>query len=131
MYVGQGAITGDACDEVTAMAEVSGIPVTTTLQGLGAFDELSPLSLHMLGMHGSAYANMAIQNADVIVAIGARFDDRVTGNLAKFAPEARKAEANGVGGIVQLDIAPKNIDKVCLSPSPTSLPSPSPSPSRF
>ena len=57
------------------------IPVTTTLQGLGAFDELSDRSLHMLGMHGSAYANLAMQEADVIIALGARFDDRVTGKL--------------------------------------------------
>lgn len=64
------------------LAHKAQIPVTTTLQGMGAFDELDPLSLHMLGMHGSAYANLAMQSADVIIAVGARFDDRVTGNLA-------------------------------------------------
>jgi acetolactate synthase-1/2/3 large subunit len=79
---------------------------------MGAFDETHPLSLHMLGMHGSAYANLAMQEADLILAIGARFDDRVTGSLAKFAPEAKKAAAEGRGGIVHFDILPKNINKV-------------------
>ncbi|ORZ41721.1 Thiamin diphosphate-binding protein [Catenaria anguillulae PL171] len=93
------------------LAEKAQIPVTTTLQALGAFDEHSPLSLHMLGMHGSAYANMAMQQADVMIALGARFDDRVTGNLAKFAPAARKAEKEGKGGIYHFEILPKNINK--------------------
>ena len=68
------------------LADKANIPVTTTLQGLGAFDQRDPKSLDMLGMHGSAAANTAIQNADCIIALGARFDDRVTGNISKFAP---------------------------------------------
>jgi acetolactate synthase-1/2/3 large subunit len=86
--------------------------VCTTLQGLGAFDETHPKSLHMLGMHGSAYANLAMQQADVIIALGARFDDRVTGKVDAFAPEARAAAAQGRGGIIHFEILPKNINKV-------------------
>ncbi|KAL6947226.1 Acetolactate synthase, mitochondrial [Hanseniaspora vineae] len=88
------------------------IPVTTTLQAMGAFDQNDPKSLDMLGMHGTGAANLAMQNADLILAIGARFDDRVTGNLAKFAPVARQAALNGEGGIVHFDICAKNINKV-------------------
>ena len=80
--------------------------------GLGAFDELDPRSLHMLGMHGSVSANYAMQNADVIIALGARFDDRVTGNLKKFAPKAVEAAAARRGGIIHFEISPKNINKV-------------------
>jgi acetolactate synthase-1/2/3 large subunit len=112
LYVGHGVVCSGSTELLRQFAEKAQLPVTTTLQGLGAFDELSPLSLHMLGMHGSAYANLAMQNADLIVAIGARFDDRVTGNLDKFAPAARKAEEQGRGGIVQFDVLPKNVDKV-------------------
>ncbi|KAK5445139.1 hypothetical protein LTS15_010230 [Exophiala xenobiotica] len=96
-------------------AEKTAIPVTTSLQGLGAFDELDRKALHMLGMHGTAYANLAIQEADLIIALGARFDDRVTGNVAKFGPKALLAAAEGRRGIVHSDIAPKNIDKVVAS----------------
>lgn len=110
LYVGAGAL--DAEDEVRAFAEKMNIPVTTTLQGMGVFDEHNDLSMHMLGMHGSAYANFAMQRADLIVAIGARFDDRVTGNLALFAPEAKQASKNGRGGFIHFDIMPKNISKV-------------------
>lgn len=94
------------------LVEKGNIPVTTTLQGLGAFDEEDPRSLHMLGMHGSAYANLAMQQADVIIALGARFDDRVTGRVDKFAPAARAAAAQGRGGIIHFEIQPKNINKV-------------------
>jgi acetolactate synthase-1/2/3 large subunit len=66
----------------------------------------------MLGMHGSAYANMAMQEADLIIALGARFDDRITGHIPRFAPQARKAAAEGRGGIIHFDILPKNINKV-------------------
>ena len=66
----------------------------------------------MLGMHGSAYANMSMQNADLIIALGARFDDRITGSVAKFAPAARAAAAEGRGGIIHFEILPKNINKV-------------------
>ncbi|KAI8852375.1 thiamine diphosphate-binding protein [Chytridium lagenaria] len=113
LYVGQGMLaTPDGSKVLKEFADKANIPVTTTLQGLGAFDEEDPKSLHMLGMHGSAYANLAMQTADVIVALGARFDDRVTGNLKKFAPAARRASATGRGGIVQFEIMPKNINKV-------------------
>ena len=94
------------------LVDIAQIPVTTTLHGLGGFDELDPRSLHMLGMHGSAFANLAMQEADVIIALGARFDDRVTGNLAKFAPGAKAAAAEDRGGIVHFEISPKNINKV-------------------
>ena len=110
-YVGQGAILSGAEAVVRHCAIEGNIPVTTTLHGLGAFDETHALSLHMLGMHGSAYANWAMDQADVVVSIGARFDDRVTGDPAKFARAARKAEAEGRGGIIHFDIAPENINK--------------------
>ena len=109
LYVGAGAL--NYSDAVRALAKAGNIPVTTTLQGMGVFDELDPLSLHMLGMHGSAYANHAMQNADVIIAVGARFDDRVTGNLKMFAPAAKRASAEGRGGIIHLEIMSKNINK--------------------
>jgi acetolactate synthase-1/2/3 large subunit len=79
---------------------------------LGAFDEADPRALHMLGMHGSVYANYAMQHADVIIALGARFDDRVTGNLKKFAPKAVEAARMGRGGIFHFEISPKQINKV-------------------
>jgi acetolactate synthase-1/2/3 large subunit len=97
------------------LAEKANIPVTTTLQGMGAFDEMHPLSMHMLGMHGAAYANYAIQNADLIIAAGARFDDRVTGNLQKFAPAALAAEKAGRGGIIHFEVSPKNVNKVVVA----------------
>ncbi len=111
LYVGQGAILSGACDILKQCAEKANIPVTTTLQGLGAFDETSPLSLHMLGMHGSAYGNWAMRDSDCVIAIGARFDDRVTGKISAFAPGARAAERAGTGGIIHFDIAPENINK--------------------
>lgn len=84
IYAGQGVLsTSEGSNRLREFAKIGNIPVTTTLQGLGAFDELNPLSLHMLGMHGSAYANLAMQSADVIIGMGARFDDRVTGHLAR------------------------------------------------
>ena len=110
IYAGQGMIAEPEGPQLlTAFAEKCKIPTTTTLQGLGGFDELNDLSLHMLGMHGSPYANLAIQEADLIIALGARFDDRVTGNLAKFAPQAKAAAEEGRGGIVHFEIMPKNI----------------------
>ncbi|CAG8728148.1 12140_t:CDS:2, partial [Dentiscutata heterogama] len=82
IYAGQGVLaTSEGPARMRELAARGNIPVTTTLQGLGGFDELDPLSLHMLGMHGSAYANLAMQNADVIIGLGSRFDDRVTGHL--------------------------------------------------
>lgn len=113
IYAGNGVI----CSEngpalLKELADKASIPVTTTLQGLGGFDELDDKSLHMLGMHGSAYANMAVQEADLIIALGGRFDDRVTLRVSGFAPAARAAAAEGRGGIVQFEIMPKNINKV-------------------
>jgi acetolactate synthase-1/2/3 large subunit len=102
LYVGGGAIISGAWQAVRKVADKGNIPCTTTLLGMGAFDELDPRSLHMLGMHGSAYANYAMQEADLLIAVGARFDDRVTGNLASFAPKAK---------IIHIDIDPTSISK--------------------
>ncbi|MEM6458594.1 MAG: biosynthetic-type acetolactate synthase large subunit [Planctomycetota bacterium] len=111
-YVGQGAILSGATGVLGKCVAAGNIPVTTTLQGLGAFDQThDKFNLDMLGMHGAAYANWAMRDADVVVSVGARFDDRVTGNVAKFAPAARAAEAEGRGGIIHFDIAPENINK--------------------
>ena len=113
IYAGQGIIAfPEGPKLLRELADKASIPVTTTLQGLGGYDELDEKSLHMLGMHGSAYANMAMQEADLIIALGARFDDRVTGNLPKFAPAAKKAALEKRGGIVHFEILPKNINKV-------------------
>jgi acetolactate synthase I/II/III large subunit len=102
MYVGGGAIISGAWQAVRKMADKANIPVTTTLLGLGAFDEHDPRTLYMLGMHGSAFANYAVQESDCLIAVGARFDDRVTGNLASFAPHAK---------IIHIDIDPSSISK--------------------
>jgi len=102
LYVGGGAIIANASTALRKIAEKGNIPCTTTLLGLGALDEHSALSLHMLGMHGSAYANYAVQECDCLIAVGARFDDRVTGNLASFAPHAK---------IIHIDIDPSSISK--------------------
>ena len=113
IYSGQGMIEkAEGPAVLKRLVDIAQIPVTTTLHGLGGFDELDPRSLHMLGMHGSAYANLAMQESDLIIALGARFDDRVTGNIAKFAPGAKAAAAEGRGGIVHFEILPKNINKV-------------------
>lgn len=149
IYAGQGVVSSGAVAQLRELAERGNIPVTTTLLGMGAFDELDHRSLHMLGMHGSVYANYAMQvrtgwrgalrfrgdcvrrshalrcpyriplthprptqQADLIIAIGARFDDRVTGNLKKFAPKAYEAARVGRGGIIHFEISPKNINKV-------------------
>lgn len=113
IYAGQGVLqTENGVQLLKELSEKANIPCTTTLQGLGCYDELSNLSLGMLGMHGCAAANYSMQNADLILALGARFDDRVTGNLATFAPAAKRAEHEGRGGIVHFEISPKNVDKV-------------------
>ncbi|KAK3955466.1 thiamine diphosphate-binding protein [Pseudoneurospora amorphoporcata] len=113
IYAGHGVVQSKGGPELLrALSEKASIPVTTTLQGLGAFDELDEKSLHMLGMHGAAYANKAVQEADLIICLGGRFDDRVTLNLNKFAPAAKAAAAEGRGGIVHFEILPKNINKV-------------------
>jgi len=121
LYAGQGVLqsAGNKGPELLrTLATKGNIPCTTTLQGMGGFDELHPLSLHMLGMHGSAYANKAMQSADVIVALGARFDDRVTLKIDKFAPAAKRAENQGRGGIIHFEISPKNMNKVIQATEP-------------
>jgi acetolactate synthase I/II/III large subunit len=102
LYVGGGAILSHAWKEVRELCAKGNIACTTTLLGLGAFDEHDPRALHMLGMHGSAYANYAVQESDCLIAVGARFDDRVTGNLKFFAPKAK---------IIHIDIDPSSISK--------------------
>ncbi len=102
IYAGGGIITSNAAAELATLARQARIPVTTTLMGKGGFPETDPLSLGMLGMHGTAYANYAINAADVILAVGVRFDDRVTGRLKDFAPHAR---------FIHIDIDPAEIGK--------------------
>ncbi|AAC06706.1 biosynthetic-type acetolactate synthase large subunit [Aquifex aeolicus] len=102
LYVGGGAVNSEAQEELIELAELMQIPVTTTTQGKGAFPETHPLSLRMLGMHGTYYANMAVYNSDLLIAVGARFDDRVTGKIDEFAPGAK---------IIHIDIDPASISK--------------------
>ncbi len=102
IYAGGGVINSNAADELFLFATRANIPVTTTLTGLGGFPEDHPLSLHMLGMHGTIYANKAIQTCDVLIAVGSRFDDRVTGKIDEFAPHAK---------IIHIDIDPSSISK--------------------
>jgi acetolactate synthase-1/2/3 large subunit len=102
IYAGGGVILGEAWEELTAMAERHNIPITTTLMGLGGFPETKPQSLGMLGMHGTWYANMAMTECDVLLAVGARFDDRVTGRLDGFSQNSRK---------IHIDIDPSSIGK--------------------
>jgi acetolactate synthase I/II/III large subunit len=103
LYVGGGVINGDACAELCELAEAGGIPVIATLMAKGAFPESHPLCYGPPGMHGSKWANWGLNHADLIVAVGARFDDRVTGKLAAFAPGAK---------VVHLDIDPAEIGKL-------------------
>jgi acetolactate synthase I/II/III large subunit len=102
-YVGGGIVTADAADELMRVVEILQAPVTPTLMGLGGFPTAHDLSLGMLGMHGTYAANMAVSESDLLVAIGVRFDDRVTGKLATFAPHAE---------IIHIDIDPSNIGKI-------------------
>jgi acetolactate synthase-1/2/3 large subunit len=102
LYVGGGVISANASDEMRELAEKAHLPVTTTLLGLGSFDQSKPESLDMLGMHGAAYANYAVQECDLLISIGARFDDRVTGKLKAFAPNAKT---------IHIDIDPASISK--------------------
>ena len=104
IYAGGGVINGNASEELRLFASNLGIPVTTTLMGIGAVDTTEPLSLHMLGMHGLASANYAVDDCDFLIAVGARFDDRVAGVPTKFAPSVRH--------IAQFDIDPSEIGKV-------------------
>ena len=103
LYVGGGAIYSGADEEVRALAELTDIPVTTTLKGLGAFPETHPLSMGMLGMHGTAYSNYAVSECDLLIAVGARFDDRVTGKVDEWVPKAK---------IIHMDVDPAEIGKV-------------------
>jgi acetolactate synthase-1/2/3 large subunit len=104
IYAGGGVINGEASAALTRLANDYGIPVTTTLMGIGAFDTTQPLALHMLGMHGLASANFAVDDCDLLISMGARFDDRVAGVPAKFAAKARR--------ILHFDIDPSEIHKV-------------------
>jgi len=102
LYVGGGAIIANASEEVKQLAEAIMAPVTTTLMGKGAFPEDHPLSLGMLGMHGTRYANYAVIDCDLLIAIGARFDDRVTGKIESFAPSAK---------VIHIDVDPAELGK--------------------
>ncbi|WP_456473280.1 biosynthetic-type acetolactate synthase large subunit [Desulfolithobacter sp.] len=102
LYIGGGVILSNANKELTELAQKLTIPVTMTLMGLGGFPGTDPLSLGMLGMHGSYAANMSVAKSDLLIAVGARFDDRVTGRLDAFAPHAK---------IIHIDIDPTSISK--------------------
>nr|YP_009312965.1 Acetohydroxyacid synthetase large subunit [Helminthora furcellata]SCW21219.1 Acetohydroxyacid synthetase large subunit [Helminthora furcellata]SCW24079.1 Acetohydroxyacid synthetase large subunit [Helminthora furcellata] len=102
LYVGGGSITANAHDEVEHLANKFQVPVTTTLMGKGIIDENHTLALGMLGMHGTAYANFAVSECDLLIALGARFDDRVTGKLDEFACNAQ---------VIHVDIDPAEIGK--------------------
>ena len=102
IYAGGGVIAAGASEELRELANRTGIPVTMTLMGLGAYPADGPLSLDMLGMHGSVYANYAVDEADLLIALGVRFDDRVTGKVSAFAEH---------GFIVHIDIDPSEINK--------------------
>ena len=97
---------------LSQLSEKCNIPVTTTLLGLGCFDETREMALHMLGTYGSPYANYAIQSADLIIVLGARLDDRVVGNPAGFAPLAQEAGRCGRGGIIHFDVNPETVAMV-------------------
>lgn len=102
LYVGGGATLSDVDKDLLVLAETIQAPVTTTLMGMSSFPKTHPLSLGMLGMHGTFYANMAVTNSDLLIALGARFDDRVTGKIATFAPNAK---------IIHVDVDPTSIKK--------------------
>ena len=109
LYIGGGAISANASKELTELAERTNILVTTTLLGKGIIDETHRLSIGMLGMHGTAYANHAVNNCDLLIAVGARFDDRVTGKVDKFAKSAK---------VIHIDIDPAEIGKVRIPDIP-------------
>ena len=102
IYAGGGVVASGASEELRTFAKTINAPVTTTLMGLGIYDETDPNALKMLGMHGTEYANYAIQSCDMLIAVGARFDDRVTGKVEKFAPNAK---------VIHIDIDPTTIRK--------------------
>ncbi len=103
LYCGQGAVMSGCNEELVALSEKCDIPVTTTLLGLGSFPERHPKALRMLGMHGTQYANYAMHYCDLIISVGARFDDRVTGKLDEFAPHREE--------IIHIDVDPSSISK--------------------
>lgn len=102
IYAGGGVISSNASSELIELAETICAPVTTTLMGIGSIPTEHPLYVGMLGMHGSKYANYAVQESDLIIAVGARFDDRVTGKLESFAPNAR---------VIHIDVDPAEVSK--------------------
>jgi len=114
IYVGQGC--NNYSNLLTQFVKKTNIPVTTTLHAMGVFDENHYLSLEMLGMHGSAYANYAVQNSDLIICLGARFDDRTTGNLQKYAPFTKTED--GKNNIIHVNINPNEINNVINSKYP-------------
>ncbi|MBU1753434.1 biosynthetic-type acetolactate synthase large subunit [bacterium] len=105
IYSGGGIMSSGAAEELQKFVDITGIPVTSTLLGLGGFPGTHPLFLGMLGMHGTKYANYAISNADLVIAVGSRFDDRVTGKVDEFAPAAT---------VIHIDIDPSSISKNVL-----------------
>lgn len=119
IYAGGGVRYANAHEELFQLATRLNAPVTTTLMGMGCFPADHPLSLGMLGMHGTKYANLAVQEADVLLAVGARFDDRVTGKIASFAPRARiihiDVDAAEIGKNVRVDIPVVGDAKVALT----------------
>jgi acetolactate synthase-1/2/3 large subunit len=102
IYAGGGIITSDASEQLRRLVEKTGIPITTTVMGLGIYPSTAPLSLDMLGMHGSVYANYAVDEADLLIALGVRFDDRVTGKVAEFCKH---------GKIVHIDVDAAELNK--------------------
>jgi acetolactate synthase-1/2/3 large subunit len=102
IYAGGGIVTGEASEELRTLVKKTGIPITTTVMGLGVFPWSDPLALDMLGMHGSVYANYAVDEADLLIALGVRFDDRVTGKVEEFCKH---------GKIVHVDIDASEINK--------------------
>jgi len=109
VYLGGGVKTSNAYPEVLAFCELVDAPVVTTVHGKGVFPEIHPLCLGMFGMHGGRYSNYTVQGSDLIIALGARFDDRVTGKLSTFAPEAK---------VVHLDVDPAEISKLVTATVP-------------
>ncbi len=104
IYAGGGVVAGEAASTLREFSEAFGIPVVTTLMGIGAVDTASPLCMNMLGMHGAAFANYTVDDCDFLIALGARFDDRVAGVPAKFARNAKR--------IAHIDIDRAEVNKV-------------------
>ncbi|MFL2869853.1 MAG: biosynthetic-type acetolactate synthase large subunit [Pirellulaceae bacterium] len=102
IYAGGGIIAAEASEQLRELVHKTGIPITMTLMGLGAFPNAEPLSMDMLGMHGAVYANHAVRDCDLLIALGVRFDDRVTGKVSAFAKDAK---------IIHIDIDPSELNK--------------------